>query len=85
VGDHVLATTCWRLRRLATVWEPRGYTHVVETAGIGRTVYVAGQLGYDVSGKVPEPGDFRAQATQVFENLKAALASVDGGFARGQG
>jgi enamine deaminase RidA (YjgF/YER057c/UK114 family) len=63
-----------------TIGQPRGYTHVVETAGLGRTVYIAGQLGYDVSGKVPEPGDFRAQAAQVFENLKAALASVGGGF-----
>jgi enamine deaminase RidA (YjgF/YER057c/UK114 family) len=62
-----------------TIGQPRGYTHVVETAGLGRTVYIAGQLGYDVSGKVPEPGDFRAQAAQVFENLKAALASVGGG------
>jgi enamine deaminase RidA (YjgF/YER057c/UK114 family) len=26
------------------------------------------------------PDDFRAQATQVFENLKAALASVGAGF-----
>ena len=25
-------------------------------------------------------GDFRAQATQCFENLKAALAAVDAGF-----
>ena len=58
----------------------RGYTHVVEVTGAGRTVYIAGQLGYDVSGKAPEPGDFRAQATQVFENLKAALASVGGSF-----
>ena len=26
------------------------------------------------------PGDFRAQATQCFENMKAGLASVGGGF-----
>jgi enamine deaminase RidA (YjgF/YER057c/UK114 family) len=59
-----------------TIAQPRGYTHVVEVTGPGRIIYVAGQLGYDVSGKVPDPGDFRAQATQVFENLKAALDSV---------
>ena len=63
-----------------TIAQPRGYTHVVEVAGPGRIIYVAGQLGYDVSGKVPEPGDFRAQATQVFENLKAALDSVGARF-----
>jgi len=55
---------------------PRGYSHVVEVTGPGRTIYIAGQLGYDPSGKVPEPGDFRAQATQVFENLKSALGGV---------
>ena len=59
-----------------TIAQPRGYTHVVEVTGPGRIIYVAGQLGYDVSGKVPGPGDFRAQATQVFENLKTALDSV---------
>jgi enamine deaminase RidA (YjgF/YER057c/UK114 family) len=53
---------------------------VVEVTGPGRIIYVAGQLGYDVTGKVPEPGDFRAQATQVFENLKAALDSVGARF-----
>lgn len=59
-----------------TMAAPRGYTHVVDVAGPGRTIYIAGQLGYDKSGKIPEPGDFRAQATQVFDNLKAALDSV---------
>jgi enamine deaminase RidA (YjgF/YER057c/UK114 family) len=63
-----------------TIGAPRGYTHVVEVTGPGRTIYIAGQLGYDVSGKIPEPGDFQAQATQVFENLKAALASVGASF-----
>ena len=60
---------------------PRGYTHVVEITGPGRTVYIAGQLGMTVDGKFAgAPGDFRAQATQAFENLKAALAAVGGGF-----
>lgn len=59
----------------------RGYTHVVETVGPARTVYIAGQLGMTPAGKFAGgPGDFKAQATQCFENLKAALASVGGGF-----
>jgi enamine deaminase RidA (YjgF/YER057c/UK114 family) len=61
--------------------KPAGYTHVVEMTGPGRTIYIAGQLGYDATGKrVGEPGDFSAQATQVFENLKTALTSVGAGF-----
>jgi enamine deaminase RidA (YjgF/YER057c/UK114 family) len=63
------------------MFKPAGYTHVVETTGPGRTVYIAGQLGWDASGKrAGEPGDFTAQATQVFENLKTALRSVGAGF-----
>jgi enamine deaminase RidA (YjgF/YER057c/UK114 family) len=64
-----------------TLYKPPGYSHVVETTGPGRTVYIAGQLGLDKSGNlVGGPGDFRAQAVQTFENLKAALAAVGGDF-----
>ena len=57
---------------------PPTYSHVVEVNGPHRTVYLAGQTGADASGKVA-PG-FRAQAVQVMEKLKIALASVGGGF-----
>jgi reactive intermediate/imine deaminase len=53
---------------------PTGYTHVVQVHG-GRTIYIAGQVAFDQSGKVVGKGDFAAQATQVFENLKSALAA----------
>ena len=43
-----------------------------------RTVYLAGQTGVNASGKIVE--GFRAQAVQVMENLKTALASVGGDF-----
>ena len=65
----------------STMPATRGYTHVVETSGPGRTIYMSGQLGMTPDGKFAgPPGDFRAQATQCFENLKAALAAVGGGF-----
>ena len=58
-----------------TMPAPRGYTQVVETTGPGRTVYLSGQLGMTPGGAFAgAPGDFRAQATQCFENLKAGLA-----------
>ena len=64
-----------------TISKPPGYTHVVEATGPGRIVYIAGQLGMDVGGKVVgQAGDFRAQAIQVFENLKDALAEVGATF-----
>jgi enamine deaminase RidA (YjgF/YER057c/UK114 family) len=64
-----------------TMPAPRGYTQVVETSGSGRTVYLSGQLGMTPGGAFAgAAGDFRAQAVQCFENLKAGLASVGGGF-----
>lgn len=64
-----------------SLYKPPGYSHVVEIKGPGRIVYIAGQLGYDAQGNlVGAPGDFRAQASQAFENLKLALAAVGAGF-----
>jgi enamine deaminase RidA (YjgF/YER057c/UK114 family) len=61
--------------------KPPTYTQVVEITGPGRTVYISGQLGTDRDGKVVgAPGDFRAQAAQVYANLAAALAAVGADF-----
>jgi len=72
-----------RIRHLnpKTLTKPPGYTQVVEVTGPGRTVYLAGQLGLDLDNKlVGGPGDFRAQCTKAFENLRDALASVGATF-----
>jgi enamine deaminase RidA (YjgF/YER057c/UK114 family) len=58
---------------------PRGYTHVVSASG-GRTVYVAGQVSLDAKGELVGKGDLRAQARQVFENLRLALAGAGASF-----
>jgi len=64
-----------------TLAKPPSYTHVVEVTAPGRLVYISGQLGTDREGHVVgDVGDFRAQAVQVFDNLKAALASVGASF-----
>ena len=63
----------------ATLSTPTGYSHVAEVSG-GRTIYIAGQVAFDNSGNVVGKGDFGAQATQVFENLKLALAAVGATF-----
>jgi enamine deaminase RidA (YjgF/YER057c/UK114 family) len=62
-----------------TLSAPPGYTHVVEVRG-GRTVYISGQVPLDKAGNIVGIGDFAAQTTQVFENLKLALASVGATF-----
>lgn len=60
---------------------PRGFSHVAEATGPGRTLYIAGQLGCDADNKFPgAPGDFRAQCVQAFENLKSALSAAGATF-----
>jgi enamine deaminase RidA (YjgF/YER057c/UK114 family) len=52
---------------------PRGYSHVVETKGPSRTIYLAGQLGMTPDGKFAgAPGDFRAQAIQCLRTSRLA-------------
>jgi hypothetical protein len=53
-----------------TLQKPPGYSHVVEVTGPGRTVYFAGQLGIDKSGKMG--ANAREQIEIAFENVKAA-------------
>ncbi len=63
----------------AGIAKPTGYTHVVETQP-GRTVYISGQVAFDQAGNLVGEGDLQAQAVQVFENLKVALAAVGADF-----
>lgn len=53
-----------------------GYSHAAKVRGSG-TVYLSGQIAVNARGEVVGEGDFTAQARQVFENLRAALAAVD--------
>lgn len=62
-----------------TLTKPPAYSQVVEVTAPGRMVFISGQLALGSDGKLV-PGDFRAQAVQVFENLKAALAAVGARF-----
>jgi len=59
--------------------KPTGYTHVVVSAD-HRAAYIAGQVALDSAGTVVGVGDFKAQAEQVFANLRTALASVGASF-----
>ena len=62
-----------------TLTKPPTYTQVVEVTGPGRVVYISGQLATGLDGNLVSR-DFRQQALQVFENLKAALAAVGASF-----
>ena len=68
-----------RFSNPSTISRPNGYSHVAEITG-GRTIYVAGQVALDRQGNLVGPGDFRAQAQQVFENLRLALEASGATF-----
>lgn len=62
-----------------TLTKPAAYSQVVEVTTPGRMIFISGQVGVGRDGKLVD-GDFRAQAIQVFENLKAALEAVGARF-----
>ncbi|HEX7136381.1 MAG TPA: RidA family protein [Vicinamibacterales bacterium] len=64
-----------------TLSKPTGYTHVVETVGPVKTVYISGQIAYDEAGNLVGTGDMKAQAEQVFRNLDVALRAAGATFA----
>ena len=58
---------------------PHGYTQEVDVPAGARIVVISGQVALDSAGKVVGQ-TMTAQATQVFENLKVALAAVGATF-----
>lgn len=57
--------------------QPTGYSHAVKVSG-GTTVYLAGQTGMDLSGKIVAPGDLAAQFRQALSNLRAVVEEAGG-------
>lgn len=53
------------------------YSHAVAA---GNLLFIAGQVPLDAQGAVVGPGDIRAQARQVFENLGTVLRAAGLGF-----
>ena len=55
------------------------YSHVVTAKG-GKTIWISGQVSQNAKGEVVGKGDLKAQLTQVYENLKLALAGAGATF-----
>jgi enamine deaminase RidA (YjgF/YER057c/UK114 family) len=55
------------------------YSNVTSASG-GTIAFVSGQVSVNSEGRVVGVGDIQAQAVQVFENLKLALAGVGATF-----
>ncbi len=66
-GKHI------EFRDSPQVKTPPGFSHAAIVNG-GKLVFVSGQVGRDVQGKMP--ADFRGQCAGAFANLKLALAAA---------
>ena len=54
--------------------QPSGYSHA--SSGSGEAVYLGGQVGCDVSGKIQAPGDMAAQFGLAIRNVGIALEAA---------
>lgn len=65
-----------------TLCDPIGFAHawLVESGG-QRTLYLAGQCGYDRAGTVRAPGDLVAQTDHALANIGEVLTAADMDFA----
>jgi enamine deaminase RidA (YjgF/YER057c/UK114 family) len=59
---------------------PVGYSQIAKI-NKGTTVYIAGQVASDASGKMVGEGNFEAQVEQVFRNVKTAVEAAGGTMA----
>ena len=53
---------------------PEAYHHGVEVSGAVRTLYIAGQIGVQADGTIPD--GIEAQARAVYANMKLVLAEA---------
>lgn len=70
-----MTTTTKQVINPDTVSKPTGYSHAVRK---GNLLCIAGQVATDKNGNVVGVGDFRAQAEQVFTNLKNVVEAAGG-------
>ncbi len=63
----------------AGVAKPGGhYSHGVVVEDARRTLYVAGQVSLDETGKLVAPGDPEGQTRQVLENMRRVVEAAGG-------
>jgi enamine deaminase RidA (YjgF/YER057c/UK114 family) len=60
------------------VHDPSGYHQAIKVTGARTIVFLAGQVPYDEHGSPAHPGDFKAQARQVFAAVRAHVEAAGG-------
>jgi len=65
---------------IATDHAPKAIGTYSQAIKVGQTLYASGQIPLNPQTMEMLSGDFEAEVTQVFENLKAVLAAADMDF-----
>jgi 2-iminobutanoate/2-iminopropanoate deaminase len=60
------------------VFDPPGYSQIIKVTGAQSLLFLAGQVPYSAGGGVDHPGDFLAQARNVFSAVKAHVEAAGG-------
>jgi enamine deaminase RidA (YjgF/YER057c/UK114 family) len=60
------------------VYDPPGYSQLIKVTGARSLLFLAGQVPYATAGDVDHPGDFLAQARNVFIAVKAHVEAAGG-------
>jgi enamine deaminase RidA (YjgF/YER057c/UK114 family) len=61
-----------------SVYDPPTYSQAIRVTGAQTVVFVAGQVPYDKKGGAAHPGDFKAQAREVFRSVVAQVKAAGG-------
>jgi 2-iminobutanoate/2-iminopropanoate deaminase len=60
------------------MYDPPGYSQGIKVSEAGTVLFLAGQVSYDKDGSVKHPGDFKAQAREVFRCIKSLVETAGG-------
>ena len=60
------------------MFDPPTYSQGIKVTEAQTVVFLAGQVAYDKDGSVKHPGDFKAQAREVFRCLKSLVETAGG-------
>jgi 2-iminobutanoate/2-iminopropanoate deaminase len=60
------------------MYDPPAYTQGIKVTEAQTVLFLAGQVAYDKDGAAKHPGDFKAQAREVFRCLKALVETAGG-------
>ena len=63
-----------------TLGKPLGQYSQITRVKASEFVFIAGQVGVDINGKLIGDGGFDAQCVQTFKNIEAALTSAGAGW-----